>query len=105
MSAPKMTEPARERHLAEVQRAAEKVEGTVEGRRAAALGGASAHAYVCGLDVGEKYVITGHDNFGKRMRREAGSIFAVSAIMSAAYGYKRAWYIDSEGKRTRVFSR
>ena len=94
-----------ERFDAEADRAREALNTTVEGLRAVALGGATLHAYMVGLDTGERYVLTGEDAYGKAMRREAGSIQAVQAIQKAARGYKRAWHIRSDGTWKQVWTR
>ena len=93
-----------ERFDAEADRAREALD-TVEGRRASALGGATLHAHMIGLDTRERYVLTGKDAYGKAMRREAGSIHAVLAITKAAWGYKRAWHIREDGTRRQVWTR
>lgn len=100
----KFTDYAFERFEAEKDEA-EKSLATPEGYRAASLGGATLHAYMVGLDAGERYVLTGQDAYGKRMRREAGSIHAVLAIVRGAWGYKRAWHVREDGTRKQVFSR
>lgn len=75
------------------------VHESADGARAFALGGASLHAYCTGIDVGERYVLTGRDAYGRQMRREAGSILAAYSIMRAAWGYSRVWHVREDGRR------
>lgn len=92
-----ITKYGRARADAERDKIAQEVASTPEGRRAFEVGGATLHAYATGLDVGERYVLLGKDAFDQPMRREAGSMIAVDAIYRAAWGYDRAYHIDSKG--------
>lgn len=95
----RFTEYGNERIATEEAAVQKIVRESESGARAFALGGASMNAYCTGINVGERYVLTGRDAYGRKMRREAGSILAAYAVMRAAWGYSRVWHVREDGRR------
>lgn len=63
------------------------------------LGGATAHMHACQYDAGKVVVLTGKDVNGKRIRKEARSIYGAYMTMRAMHGLTRAWHVREDGTR------
>lgn len=69
------------------------------------LSGAAAHAATIAHDTGERFVLTGKDASGRRIRREARSLSGAYAVMVAAWGFNRAWHVRPDGTRRLAITR
>lgn len=61
--------------------------------------GAQAAAETMAYDVGQRYICTGKDAHGKRIRREARSIQGAYFMMEAMWGVSNVWHVTPSGRK------
>lgn len=67
--------------------------------------GATAHMLAAGHDAGMTVLLTGADVYGRRIVREARSVYGAYFTMRAMWGIQRAWHVREDGTRKLLISR